>query len=55
MNDTELTTRDVVQQIDRRLTLIETDVGEMREQFGAKLDSVFNHSGCCVEVAPASA
>ena len=36
----ELSTRDVLQQIDRRLSLIETDVRENNTKTEAKIDSV---------------
>ena len=42
MNDTELTVRDVLHQIDRRLILIESDARAFREESSAKLDSVFH-------------
>ncbi len=48
MNDTELTVRDVLHQIDRRLILIESDARAFREESSAKLDSVFHVlDHCC--------
>jgi len=40
----ELTTRDVLSQVDRRVSLIETDVRDLREHLDARFDETARHT-----------